>query len=514
MRDIYSKAQCVLVWLGEPYEGSDDAMDFIPMLTSALQQLDAAPNTAQLLAGTDDIPSMTSPIWIALLRLFRRPWFGRTWTIQEVIKAQAAVVICGQKKTDWQELSACIDESQRMGGIFERYACLLPRSQLGQECSAYLQVPLISGFKRDMINNPDRVDFSTMLKAFENCGATNPRDKIFALFGFLPEEQRNRFETPDYRKPVEQVYIETADTLIKQLGNLELLANAGLAIAGQTAGLPNIPSWVPDWTVPKAPGLTLQKHGFSMIHPAADPTKETAVYRASGDCSASVDDRTERTVLSLRGKLISKVANAGIKFPHVGPGASVASKSGQNEMRIHATKRWAKIEACFKLIANMSLPLYPTAPERLSACRVCLVAGKGIFSQDANTDELATVFSFYKKYLDRWLAVQRRTWWRDHSLDAEFQAMAHEARYASSLIGDATDGRQFFVTEDGHMGLGPHGLKEGDQICIMYGLSVPFVIRYRESGLYSLLGECYVEGIMNGEAIQMENLEETFISLV
>jgi hypothetical protein len=364
-----------------------------------------------------------------------------------------------------------------------------------------------------MINSPDGVDFSTMLKSFENCGATDPRDKIFALLGLLPE-QGNRFEKPDYNKPVEKVYIETADTLIKQLKNLELLANAGLANAGQTASLPNIPSWVPDWTVPKAPDLTLQKHGFSMIHPAADPTRETAVYRASGDCSASVDDRTERTVLSLRGKLISKVANAGIEFPHVGPGASLASKSGQNEMRIHATKRWAKIEACFKLIANMSLPLYPMAPERLSACRVCLVAGKGIFSQDANTDELATLFSFYKKYLDRWLALQRRTWWRDHSLDAEFLAMTQEARYASSLIGGATDGRQFFVTEDGHMGLGPHGLMEGDQICIMYGLSVPVVIRYRGSGLYSLLGECYVEGIMNGEAIQMENLEETFISLV
>jgi hypothetical protein len=512
MRDIYFQAQRVLVWLGEPYEGSDDAMDFIPTLTSALQQLDAAPNLAQLMTGTADIPSITSPIWVALLRLFRRPWFGRMWTIQEVIVAQAAVVICGRKKTDWQELSACIEESQRKGGIFERYACLLPRSLLGQERSAYIQVPLISSFKRDMRNNPGRVDFSTMLKSFENCEATDPRDKIFALFGLLPEDQRIPFAKPDYSKPVEQIYIETANTLIKKLRNLELLANAG-----QAASLPNIPSWVPDWTVPKAPSLTLQKHGFSMIHPAADPTKETADYRASGDYSAFVNNQTKCTVLSLRGKLISTVAKAGIEFPHVGPGASAASKPGQNELRIHAAERQAKIEACFELIVNMDLPLYPTVQERLSACQVCLVAGKGTFSQDTNADELATLFCFYEKYVDRWLAFQRRTWWqrwRDQSLDAEFLAMTHKASYAGSLIGDATDGRQFFVTEDGHMGLGLHGLVEGDQVCILYGLPVPFVIRDKGNGFYSLLSECYVEGLMNGEAIQMGNLEESFISLV
>jgi hypothetical protein len=57
------------------------------------------------------------------------------------------------------------------------------------------------------------------------------------------------------------------------------------------------------------------------------------------------------------------------------------------------------------------------------------------------------------------------------------------------------------MTIKGHLGFGPASVREGDQLCVLYGATVPFILRsYGES--YNLIGECYVDGFMNGEAVE------------
>ncbi len=54
-------------------------------------------------------------------------------------------------------------------------------------------------------------------------------------------------------------------------------------------------------------------------------------------------------------------------------------------------------------------------------------------------------------------------------------------------------------------GLCPGGTKKGDLICILYGCSVPVILRQRPpnspGGWFELIGEAYVHGKMDGEAI-------------
>ena len=80
-----------------------------------------------------------------------------------------------------------------------------------------------------------------------------------------------------------------------------------------------------------------------------------------------------------------------------------------------------------------------------------------------------------------------------------------------------TQGKRFCVTRDGYMCLIPARAAKGDEICVFLGGSVPFVIRERDNGNYSLVGECYVHGLMDGEALDMvldyDWLEEDIISL-
>ena len=62
-------------------------------------------------------------------------------------------------------------------------------------------------------------------------------------------------------------------------------------------------------------------------------------------------------------------------------------------------------------------------------------------------------------------------------------------------------GRCFFSTENGRIGLGPKGLRVGDQICVIRNALTPFIIRpgVGEGGS-RLIGETYVDGLMYGEA--------------
>ena len=64
--------------------------------------------------------------------------------------------------------------------------------------------------------------------------------------------------------------------------------------------------------------------------------------------------------------------------------------------------------------------------------------------------------------------------------------------------------RKFLVTEKKDwIGLAPMASRIGDVVCILYGCSVPVVLRPDADGgkWWQLVGECYVHGMMDGEAI-------------
>jgi hypothetical protein len=67
----------------------------------------------------------------------------------------------------------------------------------------------------------------------------------------------------------------------------------------------------------------------------------------------------------------------------------------------------------------------------------------------------------------------------------------------------AVTGRRFCLTEEGFAGLVPISTKNGDKICIFQTCAVPYVLREIEGG-YTLIGDCYIHGIMHGEALSTD----------
>jgi hypothetical protein len=65
-------------------------------------------------------------------------------------------------------------------------------------------------------------------------------------------------------------------------------------------------------------------------------------------------------------------------------------------------------------------------------------------------------------------------------------------------IGGATISRKFLRTERGFMGLAPQLAEVGDEVWILLGCDVPMILRKCDD-YYTLVGECFVYGMMEGE---------------
>jgi hypothetical protein len=88
MGEIYQTAERVIVWLGMGSEDSDTLMDFLKTLP-----LNTEVHSASELVPRDLQAWYRKP----MERILDRPWFRRVWVIQEVAKAQRAIVVCGWK---------------------------------------------------------------------------------------------------------------------------------------------------------------------------------------------------------------------------------------------------------------------------------------------------------------------------------------------------------------------------------------------------------------------------------
>lgn len=66
----------------------------------------------------------------------------------------------------------------------------------------------------------------------------------------------------------------------------------------------------------------------------------------------------------------------------------------------------------------------------------------------------------------------------------------------------ATFQRYFFSTQRGRMGPISGAALQGDLIAMFLGAGTPFVLGKSDAEVHVVVGECYIHGIMNGEALQ------------
>jgi hypothetical protein len=202
MNQIYSKAKCVIIWLGEP-----------DILVESAWELIRDPINNQHLF------SWWSSVLDGLATLLENEWFYRIWTYQELFLSQSAVVRCGHLAMPWEVFYRnCSD--------FTAHSTYQPKAD---------QVMLHRMILSDKEGNFRRVfisDFTMLLIRTRHRVASDPRDKIYAILG-LPMVQNTVRIRPDYAKSVNETYAQAALECIQQDANLSILSGAGKALEAQ-----------------------------------------------------------------------------------------------------------------------------------------------------------------------------------------------------------------------------------------------------------------------------------------
>jgi hypothetical protein len=110
--------------------------------------------------------------------------------------------------------------------------------------------------------------------------------------------------------------------------------------------------------------------------------------------------------------------------------------------------------------------------------------------------------------VSRWHSIDFSYEYRDHdTLTSEEREKKADIR---TNLKTSTHYRRLLWTSNDHIGLAPSDAEIGDKICVFYGGSVLYVIRKnKEKPGYTFVGECYVDGFMNGEAAALLHGEST-----
>lgn len=92
-----------------------------------------------------------------------------------------------------------------------------------------------------------------------------------------------------------------------------------------------------------------------------------------------------------------------------------------------------------------------------------------------------------------------------------------DGRYRSAVC-ISLNQRALYITEHGRIGLCSPQATAGDEIWGVYGFRVPFVFRASdgsgESKVHNMIGDCYLQGAMDGELLPPRGRGSTVVKLV
>ena len=499
MSHIYSGAKQVDVWLGEPTHDSTVAMELIEKVHSSgiLQHRSqiSAETVCQVVGH-----SWPGPEWTALQRLLIRPWFQRMWVVQEVILASIVRLHCGAKSISWESIANLM----AMMTLHGLHALLLDlhtetdaQMEQLQTFDAIQMISAAEGFRHfrrtgTPISVQDLLIECFQYKTFE------PRDKIYGLLGVADDADDPVFD-PDYEMSVEEVYTKTArymltseksTSLFSKNKSISVLHVAGLGFARAMSGLP---SWVPDWT--SYPALTC--FGNIAFH---------AEFTAAGKTKPRVRASTDGRRLLVKGILLDSIIFVTPPCPVASSDISTMPASSSIVRQKDPTEVGKWLDAAKRRLPSFAPFQRQNGPDWQEVYWRTLIADRA-----QSVSEPAS--PVYGRYFQAFLLAFPMLPGGAQSLVPTPESAIGAGTFRSAMS-HAAVGRSLLVSALKFMGLTAPETRPGDLICLVLGADTPFVLRRNSDeegmfdGTYSLVGECYVHGLMKGEGMQLGEVQE------
>ncbi|KAF6820841.1 hypothetical protein CMUS01_11504 [Colletotrichum musicola] len=453
----YSRASNVCIWLGEGDEEgrSEKAMDFITDIIDFAVLERYAHDKRQ------------AEKWYALSELMRDRWFSRRCIVQEIALARDATVHCGGSVVQWSDFSDAVS--------------LLVSNQ-------------------EMIRS--LFDPSEWREGDNTLGdvGSDPRDLIYSVVAIASDTSRrvwNRFASPRQPPPFELTadYKQSDVNVYKTFTKFCVLTSKSLDIICRPWAMPPrvleegmqfMPSWIPLLSRSEfgAPEEIYggRKNGEVLVGPAGSP-----VYRASGNLGNITDAKSsdvkfllgsEGDVLRAKGKLLGVISQVSQRTT----GGVILRES----LRMAG---WRGIEAgghsvpdsvWRTLVADRGRDGRLAPPWYQRACLRCLEMADRLNNGDLNVGEL---LQGHLRMLREYLLRVRDVTWNRRFFAIEMSL--HDVKRAKP-----------------DYGLCPPETQVGDDVCVLFGCSVPVVLREMSDGHVELVGEAYLHGYMDGEGVE------------
>jgi Heterokaryon incompatibility protein (HET) len=492
MKEIYSRASRVVVWLG-PLKESKDAYLAVELLVT----LDGI---RSLFTLSDDLYRNLiikgNPGWYPMVRLFKHPWFSRVWVVQEVAVARTVHVMYGNTCFEWDFLAAGIEmlaDPRFFGPAQVAQPPKSPRTtaiHLEEMTNSFPNAAVIAGIRNNRwANRP--MSLSTALSLCRGLEAGLPQDKVYAMLGIIWDRLPDYMAT-DYSKPASRVYEDTMRYLLSRpstAGQPHALQFAGTGwLRSPDMEKSNLPSWVADWGSP-SPNGWLGMQSLMWANRKVWPTQHLLKAQVmDGSSILKVEAVKVDTIRSLGKKqwgsrddtLASMIENYAGWLQE----AKSMSQPSDGSPRTHDKVLYASFWRT--LTGGGDDPL--TTPEPSSCARAELLAHLEAFWELSLRYKNSSSISEAEKSI----------------IAEQIVGMSATVIPWSCNIGSCYGGNLFCVTGEGHFATVPPCTREGDSIYFLHGLQSPFILRDKKNLVqdsvahYELVGSCYVDGMMEG----------------
>ncbi|KAI1465519.1 HET-domain-containing protein [Daldinia caldariorum] len=492
MKDIYSKAERVLIWLGEEKDDCDRGIAVAWDIAHACHQYTSYGGSLATLSFNDELAvrlfgkfrdRSEFPRLSAFARIIERLWFTRVWVVQELALATEAIVFCGNSHISWTDLLAAITAQDHLNlwlSDHERNAYVFILERAREEWYA--------GIRRSLLS---------VLFRYRILDATDPRDKIFGLNALIRSElSGTRALQPNYNVSTAELYTAVAKEILENSSDLNLLS-VPRRLSG--VGPCNLPSWVPDWTNTRLTA-PLGLANYSDINELN--------FSASGCSKPDIVLDADSNLLGVQGHCVDRIAAVGevLRLEHL-------PRTNYHGIRI--PKCAFVLDDWCRVVGLWESEPYITGEPVQDAFVQTLAAGschESIETLRAQLDILerdATIVRWL-----RFLPAHFPGWLVDKIIYLVHAVLFHDRSDQMALgfripLSSLAD-RRVFRTEKGYIGLGSALAEVDDQVTVVAGARVPLILRQKGSQ-WTLQGDCFLNGIMRGEAYREDETSQMWI---
>lgn len=498
MGDIFGQASAVRVWLGEEYEQSNRIMDWLNDV-----------NWAEL-EWEDTWYEHTFP---AFKEILSRPWFQRGWIIQEAAFARKLTIYCGDRQIQWKQLAEAVTHvatqmlKPQSSSLTNLLGILLGEIERSP-AKRLLDIVSAVFCQGEDGKATKQMTLEELVELGIHFETTDARDSVYAIVNLAKSLPPNTASiTPDYRKSTLTVFVDFIDHCIQSSGSLDIICRSWAPTSSLTGPKFDgqqeleIPSWIQSRD--RLPfGVPSRRHIQRLHSNSLVGQCQARPYNAHFNTfpQAKVHRCDERGALSLslraRGVVLGTVNRASLRMA----GALVTWQC-LNILKLGCWKEKQDTVTimrilCADLLRRQNTPQrYETSiVQYLQSTLFDRSLGFGIDSEDlaSGLDVEEALESIPPAEVKDYLELVRQCIWNRRT-----------------FLGDIDDGTQNVMG-----GLISQAAKVGDAICILYGCSVPVVLRKMKDNdgawYWKLIGEAYVHGFMDGQAQKRSFAEVDF----